>query len=144
MKIFLSLCLALASLSRLPRWRSFMRLHPVCAALLMGLLSDSVPAQTEVPAFLAKLIAQYKAGPVELSPGSVWKYTYKGSTVYFVPRLACCDIMSSLYDANGRLLGHPDGGFTGIGDRAWNGSCRSFLTERSDGVELWKDPRVKD
>jgi hypothetical protein len=108
--------------------------------ILLGLtFASGACARPEVPPFVAKLITQYKSASPSSSPGAVWKYRYKDATVFYVPRLACCDIMSNLYDINGNLICHPDGGIAGSGD----GSCPDFLTERRDGQRLWSDTRVK-
>jgi hypothetical protein len=101
--------------------------------------SPAAPAQTNIPPFVAKLIAHYKSVPPETSPGSIWRYIYKGEPVYYVPP-RCCDIRSLLYDAKGNLICEPDGGFTGIGD----GKCPDFRKERSNGELLWSDGRAKD
>src|SRR5262249_29205853 len=105
--------------------------------LLLTLLAASVAAlaQTNIPPFVAELIAHYKSAPPESSPGSIWRYTYKGETVYYVPPLRCCDISSSLYDVKGNLVCRPDGGFAGFGD----GKCPDFLKQRSHGEMLWSD-----
>jgi len=53
---------------------------------------------------------------------SVDIYLYEGDTVYlFVP--PCCDRFSELYDQDGKLICHPDGGITGKGD----GKCSDFV-----------------
>ena len=44
-------------------------------------------AQTSIPPFVAKLIAHYKSVPPETSPGSIWRYIYKGEPVYYVRHL---------------------------------------------------------
>jgi hypothetical protein len=108
--------------------------------ILVGLVFASTAwAQPDVPPFVAKLIAQYKTVPPGTSPGAVWQYNYKGATVFFVPRLACCDIMSELYDVKGNIICHPDGGIAGSGD----GKCSDFLAERKYGQRLWQDTRLK-
>lgn len=103
--------------------------------ILLALLAASpgVLAQTSIPPFVEKLIAHYRSAPLRGSPDSVWRYIYKGEPVYYVAPLWCCDIPSVLYDATGRLICRPDGGFTGIGD----GKCLDFLKERSHGEVLW-------
>ena len=108
--------------------------------ILLGLtFMSGACAQPEVPPFVAKLITQYKSASPSSSPGGVWKYRYKGATVFYVPRLACCDIMSDLYDIHGDLICHPDGGIAGSGD----GRCPDFPEERNDGQQLWGDSRLK-
>lgn len=59
------------------------------------------------------------------------QYRYQGKTVYYVPP-GCCDLPGMLYDDQGRLLCHPDGGFTGLGDRR----CPDFADTRTDGRPL--------
>ena len=109
-------------------------------AVLFGLaIASGASAQSDVPPFVEKLIAQYKSASPASSPGAVWKYRYKGAVVFYVPRLACCDIMSELYDINGNLICHPDGGIAGSGD----GKCHNFLKERGDGSQLWSDTRLR-
>jgi hypothetical protein len=103
--------------------------------LALAVVSPLTCAQSNIPSFVAKLIERYKTFPVGHSPDSVWKYTYKGATVFYVPRIPCCDFTSSLYSADGNLLCHPDGGIVGIGD----GKCPDFFEERSDGERLWSD-----
>ena len=49
----------------------------------------------------------------------------------------CCDIFSDLYDADGTIIGHPDGGITGQGD----GLVPDFFAERTDEQTIWVDDR---
>ena len=103
--------------------------------ILLGLtIASGVCAQSDIPPFVTKLIAQYESASPGSSPDAVWKYRYKGAAVFYVPRLACCDIMSRLYDINGNLICRPDGGIVGSGD----GKCPGFLKERNDGLLLWR------
>jgi hypothetical protein len=60
-------------------------------------------------------VADLEAGAVEFLPRSITRYEYQGETVYYVLKESC-DQFSDLLDANGNLLGHPDGGITGRGD----------------------------
>jgi len=109
--------------------------------VLLTLLAASAAAlaQTNIPPFVAKLIAHYKSVPPKSSPGSIWRYIYKGEPVCYVPP-RCCDIPSSLYDAKGNLVCEPDGGFTGYGD----GKCPDFFKERSHRELLWSDGTPKE
>jgi hypothetical protein len=50
----------------------------------------------------------------------------------------CCDIFSDLYDADGDIIGHPDGGIASQGD----GRVPDFFKERTDGRAIWEDKRV--
>jgi hypothetical protein len=90
----------------------------------------------ETPAWVQDLITQFESQPVANPPLSLWRYQYQGRTVYYVPS-RCCDIWSDLYDADGSIICHPDGGITGLGD----GQCPDFFTGRTDGVLIWEDPR---
>ncbi|RYY44292.1 MAG: hypothetical protein EOO06_18380 [Chitinophagaceae bacterium] len=85
-----------------------------------------------------KLIAEFQAAKVENPPRKIYSYTYKGNTVYYVPAI-CCDFYSDLYDTNCRLIGHPDGGFTGKGD----GKMTDFADTRSNERLIWADQRGK-
>jgi hypothetical protein len=70
------------------------------------------------PSWLEKKIAE----AAKESYLSVDMYLYKEDTVYlFVP--PCCDRFSELYDQDGKLICHPDGGITGKGD----GKCADFV-----------------
>tara|TARA_B100000809_G_scaffold230761_1_gene245419 strand:+ start:435 stop:590 length:156 start_codon:yes stop_codon:yes gene_type:complete len=44
----------------------------------------------------------------------------------------CCDQFSDLLDAEGNLIGHPDGGITGRGD-----GFTVFSLENLKGEEIW-------
>jgi hypothetical protein len=90
----------------------------------------------ETPAWVQDLITQFESQPVANPPLSISRYQYQGQTVYYVPP-RCCDIWSDLYDADGNIICHPDGGFTGAG----NGQCPDFFTERTGGTLIWEDPR---
>ncbi len=90
----------------------------------------------ENPAWVSRLIEQYKGEPVGNPPQSIWRYEYRGQVVYFVPA-QCCDMYSTLYDADGNVLCAPDGGIDGSGD----GKCEDFLSGRSQEQLIWQDPR---
>jgi len=95
-------------------------------------------APPDTPAWLTELIQRLEREPVANPPASIVRYRYKGQTVYYLPP-RCCDVPSNLYDADGRVLCHPDGGITGSGD----GRCPDFLTERTDEHLVWRDPRQR-
>jgi hypothetical protein len=88
--------------------------------------------------WLKNLIAGFEKLPVGDPPQSIWRYEYKGQTVYYVPP-QCCDQYSTLYDANGIRICAPDGGITGLGD----GKCPDFFQERKDEKLIWQDPRER-
>jgi hypothetical protein len=86
--------------------------------------------------WIANLIAEFEQQPVGDPPQSIWQYTYKCQTVYYVPA-QCCDLYSTLYNANGERICAPDGGFTGLGD----GKCPDFFQEQKNEKLIWQDPR---
>ena len=87
--------------------------------------------------WLAELILKLEDEPVANPPLSITQYGYQGQTVYFLPQ-RCCDIFSDLYDADGNIIGHPDGGITGRGD----GRVPDFFEERNNERVIWKDQRT--
>lgn len=90
------------------------------------------PDGGNVPDWLAKWVADLEAGKVEFPPQSITKYQYQGQTVYHVVK-QCCDQFSDLLDAEGNLIGHPDGGITGRGDGE-----TQFSPSNLKGEEIWQ------
>ena len=108
--------------------------HRALLIVLLAVAPWFSSAQSDVPPFVAQLIAQPHTGIGSVNaPASVSRYRYKGNVVYYVPPRFCCDLMSRLYDAEGRVLCHPNGGFAGGGD----GKCADFFRERSEEELLW-------
>jgi hypothetical protein len=98
----------------------------------------STPISTpETPNWLRDLIQRLENEPVSNPPASITQYDYKGQAVYFLPQ-RCCDIFSDLYDANGNLIGHPDGGIAGQGD----GRVPDFFELRRNETVIWRDQRA--
>ncbi|GAB3638506.1 hypothetical protein GCM10027422_40960 [Hymenobacter arcticus] len=103
---------------------------------------DAVPARdmrldsTARPAWLEnriqKILATRKRNPII----RVTRYQFEGETVYY-ESAPCCDQQSTLYDLEGKILCHPEGGITGRGD----GKCSSFNKRRSNEQLVWQDPR---
>ncbi len=91
---------------------------------------DSLPVCVKV------LIEKMKSEPVTNPPSKVYSYIYKGKKVFYVPAV-CCDMFSDLYNDSCRLMGHPDGGFSGQGD----GNFKDFDTTKSQQKLLWEDTR---
>lgn len=89
-----------------------------------------------LPKCISDMIARYKKAPVRNPPVKIYSYRYKGKTVFYV-NAECCDMFSDVYDSNCKLLGHPDGGFTGRGD----GSLPNFKTEAGNEKLIWSDTR---
>ena len=111
---------------------------PASIALLVlaGCASSPPVAAPAPPPFVQSLIAGFEAAPVANPPASVWRYTYRDATVYYVPP-RCCDLPGVVYDGAGEAVCQPDGGYTGRGD----GRCPDFVDRRRDGVLVWADPR---
>ena len=90
-------------------------------------------------AWLTDLNQRLKNEPVANPPALIAQYEYQGKTVYFVPQ-RCCDIFSDLYDADGNIIGHPDGGIGGRGD----GRASDFFEARRNESVIWRDQRSHD
>src|SRR5437868_13018141 len=75
-------------------------------------------------ACMKKKIAEYKKLEHQDQPQRVVQYKYQGKTVYYVVA-PCCDQFNLLYDSNCKLLGNPDGGFTGKVDGKFPDFARS-------------------
>ena len=97
-----------------------------------------VPA-ADIPQWLADLISKLENEPVANPPLSITQFDYQDQTVYFVPQ-RCCNIFSDLYDADGNIIGHPDGGIAGQGD----GRVPDFFEERRNERLLWEDQRTRE
>lgn len=91
---------------------------------------------TETSDCIKQKIKEFSAEKVQNPPRSIYSYTYNGKTVYYVSAV-CCDQYSDLYDSNCKLLGHPDGGFTGRGD----GKFKEFGKNATDRKLIWQDKR---
>jgi len=88
------------------------------------------------PAFVANLIAQFRAAPRANPPARIVRYTWHDQVVYYVPP-RCCDVPGALYASDGTRLCEPDGGFVGGGD----GKCPDFHDKRRDEKVIWSDAR---
>jgi hypothetical protein len=78
-----------------------------------------------LPAWLQERLAIYEAAGRQSPVIAVHAWTYKGQTVYEM-LAGCCDRFNELYDASGRYLCAPGGGFTGMGD----GKCPDAAAAR--------------
>ncbi len=92
----------------------------------------SAPAPTGNPAWVDRLIADATGNPGG-SPQAIYRYHYRGKTVYYVLS-PCCDMYNYLYDADGNAICAPDGGFTGRGD----GKCPDFKQTATDRIVIWE------
>lgn len=112
------------------------RLGLAWGVILAAMATATLASPAGPPPWLQRLIAQWKARPPGNPPQSVWRYRYRGQEVFYVPP-QCCDQTSVLFDAEGRVIGAPDGGLTGRGD----GRVGDFHQLRRQGLLLWRDPR---
>jgi hypothetical protein len=117
--------------------RSMIAFLTTLTALGLSCIDPASPLKDE-PQWVKQLIRDYEAAPVGNPPQSIWKYEYLGSTVYYVPA-QCCDQFSDLYDAWGKIICHPDGGFAGTGD----GRCPDFRGKRQKEELVWRDSRER-
>ena len=113
-------------------------MHKISTILLFSIILIGCNDEpTFAPECLEDRVSQILKDDVWNPPASLYSYTYKGETVYFIPQ-RCCDIPSELYDVNCNLICSPDGGITGNGD----GQCVDFFELRSDEKLIWIDPRA--
>jgi hypothetical protein len=81
---------------------------------------------------IQNILATRKRNPII----RISRYQYEGETVYY-ETAPCCDQQSVLYDAQGKVLCHPEGGITGKGD----GKCANFDKRKTNEQLVWQDPR---
>jgi hypothetical protein len=86
-----------------------------------------------IPACIRAKIDSFKVAPQHEQPQRVTQYEYRGKKVYYVT-MHCCDFFNELYDEQCKLLGHPDGGFTGKGD----GKLPDFNKEKTKEKIIWQ------
>jgi uncharacterized protein DUF6970 len=109
--------------------------------LLLGALSgcdNGSPTEPSNlnPAWLRAMVAKIESEPVTNPPSAIYRYQYRGATVYFRPA-RCCDFPSELYDESGALICQPDGSLSGRG----NENCPDFFSARTNEALIWQDPR---
>lgn len=87
------------------------------------------------PPWLLRLIEEQMSQPVANPPAYLARREYEAGVFYYLPP-RCCDVWSELYDTEGALVCHPDGGITGGGD----GQCPELGELLSEEI-VWRDPR---
>lgn len=92
-----------------------------------------VKVTNEIPSCLRSKVDSMAANASIGAPQSITRYSFHGKTVYYL-KSACCDKYNIVYDSACKLLGFPDGGFTGRGD----GKMVDFHREATDGKIVWK------
>ena len=106
------------------------------ALVFLGCNDDKVDVVDGTPTCIVNQINRIQKQARWNPPAKVFSYHYKGQTVYYIPQ-RCCDIPSTLLDANCTVICAPDGGITGSGD----GKCTDFFTTRTDEKLIWQDLR---
>ncbi|WP_345267881.1 DUF6970 domain-containing protein [Nibrella viscosa] len=114
--------------------RRFTRYLVFVSLLAFGCKKENILEGT--PACIVDKINQIKQEAVWNPPAKVFRYEYKGQTVYYIPP-RCCDVPSTLLDAQCNYLCAPDGGIDGKGD----GKCSDFFNARSGETLVWADSR---
>jgi hypothetical protein len=109
--------------------------HSVASAVLLFLTGCGTSPSDVSPPWLFGLIEEQLSQPLANPPARIVRQEYDGGVYYYLPA-RCCDIWSDLYDAEGRLVCHPDGGITGRGD----GQCPDLGTLLREEV-VWRDRR---
>jgi hypothetical protein len=87
-----------------------------------------------IPACIQQKIKAFKKMEKYAQPRNVYEYSYRGQKVYYIS-MPCCDNFNELYDSNCKLMGHPDGGFTGKGD----GKLPDFNAAKKGEKLIWKN-----
>ena len=113
--------------------------HPIEISDVVGheqsasvIVEASDAGDETLPGWLAEWLVDLDSGKVEFEPRSITRYQYQGETVYYVIQ-QCCDQFSDLLDADGDLIGHPDGGITGRGD-----GVTLFSPSGLIGEDIWQ------
>ena len=106
--------------------------------ILLDAKSCSEQQTPGLPKCIEQMITDFKNGPVQNPPASIYEYDYEGKKVYYVAP-PCCDQLAKLYDADCNFLCSPDGGFTGKGD----GKCPEFHSVKKNERLIWKDERMQ-
>lgn len=89
-----------------------------------------------LPVCIKALVEKLKSEPVTNPPSKIYSYSFEGKTVFYVPAV-CCDNFSDLYNDSCKIIAHPDGGFTGKGDR----KAPTFQEEKKNEKLIWEDTR---
>lgn len=88
-----------------------------------------------IPVCMQKKIDSFKIAERPI-PLRVVEYVYKEEKVYYVV-MPCCDNFNVVYDSYCRVIGHPDGGFTGRGD----GKLPDFFRDVKNERLVWENKK---
>jgi len=106
--------------------------NTVDAVPIRAMRLDSTARPQWLRSRIQTILATRKRNPII----RISRYDYEGETVYY-ESAPCCDQQSILYDAQGKVLCHPEGGITGKGD----GKCTNFDKRKTNEQLVWQDPR---
>jgi hypothetical protein len=90
------------------------------------------------PSCVRDIISKMEKDSLTDPANKIYSYSLNNKTVYYVPGV-CCDNFSVLYDDSCRIIAHPDGGFTGKGDR----KMPNFHEEKKNEKLIWEDTRKR-
>jgi len=107
-----------------------------CSPTDSGARDGDTPEPDARPAWLTALIQRLEAQPVANPPAYIARREHAAGVFYYLPS-RCCDIPSDLYDVDGTLVCHPDGGITGGGD----GRCPALGAPLREEI-VWRDTRT--
>lgn len=85
----------------------------------------SADPERATSASVRQRIASFESDPQHRDARSITKVMYQGEAAYLFIS-PCCDHFNYLYDADGRKLCAPSGGFAGYGD----GTCKAPFEPR--------------
>ena len=104
-------------------------------ALMFASCGGTPTDEDSLPHWLAALVEQLESQPAANPPAYIARWEYRSGVYYYLPP-RCCDIFSNLYDFEGTIVCHPDGGLAGEGD----GNCPELGKRLSEEV-VWSDAR---
>ena len=110
--------------------------NSVAAVEKISLINDSDKNIVSIPLCIKELIKKLESEPVTNPASKIYSYSFEGKTVYYVPPV-CCDNFSDLYNDSCKIIAHPDGGFTGKGDR----KKPTFQEDKKAEKLIWEDKR---
>lgn len=108
----------------------------VIALFFLSAGCEKIVLPEGTPAFVKTQIRGILEQPVRNPPAQVYEWKHNDTRFYYFSAY-CCDVWSALYDANGTLVCHPDGGITGNGD----GNCPDFSSGTLTKTLIWEDGR---
>jgi len=107
--------------------------HPAMISGVIGhsesalvMIVEALPDEQEAPDWLANGWQTWKSEPLNFRLGPSPDTNTKGETVYYVLKESCYQF-SDLLDADGNLIGHPEGGITG--------RCDGFTVFSTENLE---------